>query len=672
MNLLTPAVRVLNRLRFSAKFACLAIIVLVPLLTLSGYLYQDIQEQRTGLVLEVKGQDFMTALVPVLRLSMQQRALGKRLAEGDASARADWQTSKDGLAAAYDELARLQGSQGDALETRDHLTQLRAASDRLATAVAGTPTEVFEAWSEQILDVLNLFYYVSATSGLILDTDYNSFFLVDFTSLRLPREINLLGQLRSATSSLAATGTFDSATLSLVRSVSRQERQSADELGQSLTLLARQGPELTQQLKSALGQVEGDYAKFRQGLMAAAGGMSADQGRALVAQGNAVVARYFEVQEQAQRLLTQLLETRLAQQTWLRDFVVASILGVLLLLSYTLISIYVALRQGITALVTVTATAAEGDLSGRVTLRGRDEVADIGRSLNAMLDAFGHSLREVNQASDAVANASGALATSIGTARRTLQSQQAETDQVATAITEMTASVAEVARNTEGAVAAAQQADQATREGSLVMQKTQTTIDVLAAEVDLTAARVADLATHSQAIGGVIAVIRQIAEQTNLLALNAAIEAARAGEQGRGFAVVADEVRTLASRTQTSTEEIRGIIEQLQDATGAAVAQMQASRTHALGGVAAATQASASLASIGLAVGRIVDINVQIASATEQQAAVSEDINRNTTEIRTSTLQVLGGIESDTGTADRLAALSQEMRGVVARFRLGA
>ncbi|WP_437179259.1 methyl-accepting chemotaxis protein [Pseudomonas oryzihabitans] len=236
----------------------------------------------------------------------------------------------------------------------------------------------------------------------------------------------------------------------------------------------------------------------------------------------------------------------------------------------------------------------------------------------------------------------------------------------------MTASVAEVARNTEGAVAAAQQADQATREGSLVMQKTQTTIDVLAAEVDLTAARVADLATHSQAIGGVIAVIRQIAEQTNLLALNAAIEAARAGEQGRGFAVVADEVRTLASRTQTSTEEIRGIIEQLQDATGAAVAQMQASRTHALGGVAAATQASASLASIGLAVGRIVDINVQIASATEQQAAVSEDINRNTTEIRTSTLQVLGGIESDTGTADRLAALSQEMRGVVARFRLGA
>ncbi|WP_443218072.1 methyl-accepting chemotaxis protein [Pseudomonas sp. SHLB1] len=253
-----------------------------------------------------------------------------------------------------------------------------------------------------------------------------------------------------------------------------------------------------------------------------------------------------------------------------------------------------------------------------------------------------------------------------------MQAQQGETDQVATAITEMTASVADVATNTEGAVAAAQQADQATREGTRVMQQTQQAIEALAADVDLSATKVAALENHSQAIGGVIAVIRTIAEQTNLLALNAAIEAARAGEQGRGFAVVADEVRTLASRTQTSTEEIRRIIEQLQNATTEAVGQMQASRGHALSGVEAAEQARVSLASIGAAVERIVDVNVQIASAAEQQAAVSEEINRSTTGIRASTLQVLTGIQSDAGTAERLAGLSQDLSAVVARFRMGA
>ncbi|WP_423815016.1 methyl-accepting chemotaxis protein [Pseudomonas oryzihabitans] len=289
-----------------------------------------------------------------------------------------------------------------------------------------------------------------------------------------------------------------------------------------------------------------------------------------------------------------------------------------------------------------------------------------------MLSAFERSLREVDQASNAVSHASGALATSIGQARSTVQAQQGETDQVATAITEMTASVADVATNTEGAVAAAQQADQATREGTRVMQQTQQAIEALAADVDVSATKVAALESHSQAIGGVIAVIRTIAEQTNLLALNAAIEAARAGEQGRGFAVVADEVRTLASRTQTSTEEIRRIIEQLQSATTEAVGQMQASRGHALSGVEAAEQARVSLASIGAAVERIVDVNVQIASAAEQQAAVSEEINRSTTGIRASTLQVLTGIQSDASTAERLAGLSKDLSAVVSRFRIGA
>ncbi|MDT3721347.1 methyl-accepting chemotaxis protein [Pseudomonas oryzihabitans] len=672
MNLLTPVIAVMNRLRFSAKFACLATIVLVPLLFLSYYLYQDIQDQRASLELEIQGQRYLVQLTPIARLSMLQRALTKRLQDGDASAQQDWQNNRDALLKAYDELGRLDRELGSQLETGNRVGQLRQNAERLLQGIPGTPLEVFEAWSEQLTQTLNMFYYVSATSGLVLDSDYNSLFLIDITSLRLPREINLVGQLRGLASGLSATNSFDPASLTVARSVMRQERQAADELEQALGLLARQAPELAQRLKTSLEQARGDYDNFRQGMLAVMNGAGTVSGKTLGTQGNAVVARYYKVQEEAQGVLSQLLVERLAHETLVRNLVLGMIAAVLLLLSYTFAGIYQALRLGIAELVSVTAAAAQGDLSRRAALPGRDEIADIGRSLDAMLEAFGRSLREVDRASNAVAEASGSLAGSIGQSRATMQMQQGETDQVATAITEMTASVADVANNTEGAVAAAQQADQATREGTRVMQQTQRAIEALAAEVDLSATKVAALESHSQAIGGVIAVIRTIAEQTNLLALNAAIEAARAGEQGRGFAVVADEVRTLASRTQTSTEEIRRIIEQLQAATGEAVGQMQASRGHALTGVAAAEQASVSLNSIGSAVERIVDVNVQIASAAEQQAAVSEDINRNTTGIRASTVQVLSGIEADAGTAERLAGLSQDLRSVVSRFRLSA
>ncbi len=672
MNLLSPAVRMMNRLKFPAKFACLAAIVLMPLLFLSVYLYQNIQEQRITLAQEIEGQRYMLKLTPVARLSMLQRALTKRLQDGDTSAQQDWQNNRESLIKAYDDLAGIDRELGVRLETGERVSQLRQGVDRLLQGEAGTPLEVFEAWNLQLTKTLNFFYYVSATSGLALDSDYTSLFLIDMTSLRLPREINLIGQLRGLATGLSVTNRFDPASLTAARSLLRQEQQTADELEQALNLMAHEAPELSRRLKDSLGQAAGDYASFRQGMLAAMNGEGSVAGRTLGDQGNAVVARYYKVQDEAQTLLSQMLVERQAHATALRNLVLGMLLGTLALLAYTFAGIYQALRQGITELVSVTAAAAQGDLSRRAAMRGRDEIADIGRSLDEMLNAFGRSLREVDQASNAVAQASGALATSIGQARSTMQAQQGETDQVATAITEMTASVADVATNTEGAVAAAQQADQATREGTRVMQQTQQAIEALAADVDLSATKVAALENHSQAIGGVIAVIRTIAEQTNLLALNAAIEAARAGEQGRGFAVVADEVRTLASRTQTSTEEIRRIIEQLQNATTEAVGQMQASRGHALSGVEAAEQARVSLASIGAAVERIVDVNVQIASAAEQQAAVSEEINRSTTGIRASTLQVLTGIQSDAGTAERLAGLSQDLSAVVARFRMGA
>ncbi|WP_409077284.1 methyl-accepting chemotaxis protein [Pseudomonas cichorii] len=234
----------------------------------------------------------------------------------------------------------------------------------------------------------------------------------------------------------------------------------------------------------------------------------------------------------------------------------------------------------------------------------------------------------------------------------------------------MTASVADVAQNTEGAARAAEAASSASAQGMKVMGETRSTIEALVNEVQLSAQKVEALASHSQEIGGVIEVIRTIADQTNLLALNAAIEAARAGEQGRGFAVVADEVRTLASRTQKSTEEIRRIIQHLQDATGEAVHQMKAGQDRAHACLEASEQASGTLQQINDAVGGIVEMNTQIASAAVQQHSVSEDINRNVMGIRNSSLVVMEGVEDNAVTADELSSLASELRTVVGRFQL--
>ncbi|APQ13387.1 hypothetical protein SB14R_07890 [Pseudomonas oryzihabitans] len=673
MNIFTPVISLMSRLRFPAKFGCLAVIILVPLIFLSVSKMQDTLADRNSLSLELEGQRYLVQLTPVLRLSMLQRALSVHRQVTDAGTLEPWQANRNELLKAFDDLQRLDQDIGSVLDTRDRLASLRRGLERLLQPAASlTPHEAFDAWNEQLTATLNFIYYVSATSQMVLDPDFSSLFLIDFTTLRLPREINVIGQLDSLAYSLDTKQPLGMEGRIRASTTISQEGLLADQLQLSLTLLEREAPALAERIHDEMRPAEDDYRHFRKNMTDAMSNQNAVDSRALNAQGAKLVTQYFKVLESTQSTLTQVLKERLALATSMRNLVVGLVAGMILLLSYAFLGIYLALRRGIHELVAVTSAAAEGDLSRRANLAGRDEIADIARSLDLMLDAFGRSLREVNETSNAVAEASGLLASSMGEARCTLQTQQTETDQVATAITEMTASVADVARNTEGAVAAAQDANRASRGGAQVMQQTQSTIEALAADVDLSATKLATLESHSQAIGGVIAVIRTIAEQTNLLALNAAIEAARAGEQGRGFAVVADEVRTLASRTQTSTEEIRRIIEQLQAATADAVVQMQASRTRALGGVDAAVEASSSLASIGAAVERIVDINVQIASAAEQQAAVSEDINRNTTEIRTSTVQVLGGVESDAATAERLAGLSQDLRSIVSRFRLSA
>ena len=248
--------------------------------------------------------------------------------------------------------------------------------------------------------------------------------------------------------------------------------------------------------------------------------------------------------------------------------------------------------------------------------------------------------------------------------------QQNETESVATAINELATTVVEVARNAASAAEAANNADAETTTGRRVVTDTVEVMDGVAREVEHATEVIQRLEGQSDNIGHVLDVIKGIAEQTNLLALNAAIEAARAGEQGRGFAVVADEVRTLASRTQESTQEIQEMIEQFQAGSKEAMTAMEKGRDRTRSGVDQAASAGSALEAIAQAVETINGMNTQIASAAEEQARVMDDINKNVTVIADVAEQNAAGAQQTHSATNELAALHGQLQQLMQQFKV--
>ena len=309
------------------------------------------------------------------------------------------------------------------------------------------------------------------------------------------------------------------------------------------------------------------------------------------------------------------------------------------------------------------------DLTMRIDVNSNDEIGSMTTAMNHMLEKFRSSMEKVSASTTMLATASEEMSAITQQTSTNVNQQFSEIDQVATAINEMTATVQEVARNATSAAQAAVRANQHSTEGKRVVETTMESISDLSNELQNVTNVINTLSKNSEDIGTVIDVIKGIAEQTNLLALNAAIEAARAGEQGRGFAVVADEVRTLASRTQKSTGEIESMIEHLQKAAQQAVAAVNTSRDKSQQSVEHAASAGDSLSTITQSVTEINDMNTLIASAAEEQSAVTEDINKNIVTIRVAAEQTTQGAEQTTVSSEELSQLAAELQELVVQFK---
>ena len=312
----------------------------------------------------------------------------------------------------------------------------------------------------------------------------------------------------------------------------------------------------------------------------------------------------------------------------------------------------------------------DGDLRARLEVRSRDELGLLSKTFNRFLDKLQPLIQEIAQVTGDVASAALRLADMAQANSRLISSEHAAVDQVSTAATEMSAAVHQVAHSAQNAADAAHSAKSQSQEGAQVTGATIQAIRQLAQELESASATVQTLEQETANIGAVLAVIKGIAEQTNLLALNAAIEAARAGEQGRGFAVVADEVRALAARTQDSTKDIQQMIERLQSGVQNAVKAMHSGSAKAGHCVEQAASVDGALAAAGESVARINDMTAQIATACEEQSSVTEEIARNISDIRDLSNEAALTAEHSNQASTQLSELSRNLAQLVGRFRV--
>jgi methyl-accepting chemotaxis protein len=316
----------------------------------------------------------------------------------------------------------------------------------------------------------------------------------------------------------------------------------------------------------------------------------------------------------------------------------------------------------------VAEVVAGGDLTGDISISGKDEPARLLQALKSMQHNLRDTIRQISESSSQLASASEELSCVTEDATRGLHQQSLEIEQAATAVNQMTAAVEEVASNAVATSEASRESDRIAQHGREQVQQTVTSIEFLADDVTSNATQVEDLAQKVHGISKVLDVIRSIAEQTNLLALNAAIEAARAGDAGRGFAVVADEVRALAHRTQQSTQEIEQMIGGIQQGTDSAVSSMQQSNVRARSTLELAKAAGTALEEIASAFTLINERNLVIASASEEQAAVAREVDRNLMNIRDLAMQTSAGANQTSAASQELSRLAVDLSSMVAKF----
>ncbi|KIL04293.1 chemotaxis protein [Stutzerimonas stutzeri] len=670
--LFRPAEALMNRFNYPVKFGLLGLLVFVAfaslMLTVVGQLQRTIERSAE----ELQATALARPVFRLVELTQQHRGLSAMLLGGNPAVTAKRAERESDVEAA---LAELSGALPAARQQLPSWQAIRQGWGEIRRDGLGwTQARNMRAHTELIQAMLRFNTELADAFGLTFDPEAESYYLMAAALDEVPYLIERIGRLRGSASAALAHGSMgDEQRVGLIL-LSEEIRGAMSAMQISLDKVIAQRPELRGTLEAASTRLREQAAgldEVVQGMVQRGDFARVSSERFFAMASEAIGIGYQQIRETLLPSLDSLLNQRIAKAQRVLMLNVAVSLLALLLIGYLSAGAYFSVMTSVRRLREGSGRLAAGDLTARIELDTRDELRQVAASFNEMAAAMRGLIGSIRDNSDHVADSARSLVTASGQIHVATQCQSDAASSMAAAVEQMTVGIEHIARNAGEADSLAHRSGELSRQGGEIVAAVVEEIRQIAASVSESAHTVAELGERSGQISAIVQVIGDIAAQTNLLALNAAIEAARAGEQGRGFAVVADEVRKLAERTAQSTREIGEMVAAIQQGTSGAVQGMEQGVTRVNEGVVRAQRAGEAMHGIREAANQVQGTVAEISHALREQSAASAEIAQKVSMIAQMAEENGSAVGSNHQTASRLSDLAGTLLDNVSRFKAG-